>query len=92
MPAPSVLRVGYATATVTASAQLMPTSASVGAPTGARKEPQMALKTGLAKRSRTVGYTSHAAQRRIYQRVKKILDRRDDAVERARRAARRLNG
>jgi hypothetical protein len=51
----------------------------------------MALKTGPTRRARTVGHISHDARVRIDERVKKILDRRADALERARRAARRLN-
>jgi hypothetical protein len=58
----------------------------------------MALKPVPTKRAHTVGHTSHDAQVRVDQRVKEILDRRealvarDAAVERARRAARHLNG
>jgi hypothetical protein len=42
--------------------------------------------------ARTVGHVTRDAQLRVDRRVSEILDRRDDAVERARRAARRLNG
>jgi hypothetical protein len=41
--------------------------------------------------ARTLGYVSHDTQVRVDQRVKAILDRREDAVGRARRAARRLS-
>jgi hypothetical protein len=43
-----------------------------------------------ARRTSAVGHTPHDAQVRVDQRVKRILDRRKNAVERARRAARRL--
>jgi hypothetical protein len=52
----------------------------------------MALKAAPTKRARTVGHISHDAQMRIDRRVKKILNRREGALEKARRAARRLNG
>jgi hypothetical protein len=52
----------------------------------------MALKPEATRRTRTVGYIRHDAQERVDQRVKQILDRRETAVKRARRAARRLNG
>jgi hypothetical protein len=51
----------------------------------------MALKSGPTRRARTAGHISREAQLRIDRRVKKILDRKS-AVERARRAARRLSG
>jgi hypothetical protein len=56
------------------------------------RRPLTALRPGPAKRARTVGHISHEAQLRIDRRVKEILGRRDDALERARLAARRLNG
>jgi hypothetical protein len=52
----------------------------------------MAPKTGPTRRARTVGYVSHDARVRIDHRVKQILERREVAVERARRAARLLKG
>ena len=52
----------------------------------------MALKQSPIRRARTVGYISHDARVRVDQRVKQILDRREATVEKARRAARRLNG
>jgi hypothetical protein len=48
----------------------------------------MALKQRPIRRARTVGYISYDARLR----VKQILDRREAAVEKARRAARRLDG
>ena len=51
----------------------------------------MALKP-RTQRARTVGHISHDASVRVDQRVKEILARRDAEVERARRAAARLNG
>jgi hypothetical protein len=50
----------------------------------------MTLKSERAERVPTVGYISHAAQARVDQRVKEILARRV-ALDRARRAAQRLN-
>jgi hypothetical protein len=50
----------------------------------------MALEPMTARRTSAVGHTPHDAQVRVDQRVKRILDRRKNAVERARRAARRL--
>jgi len=44
-----------------------------------------------AEQARTVGHVSHDAQLRVDQRVKRILDRRERAVGRARLAARRLS-
>ena len=73
-------------------------TARLSAPTGARKESLMALKSFPTKRARTVGHISHDAQLRVDRRVKEILDRREApvareaAVERARRAARHLSG
>jgi hypothetical protein len=52
----------------------------------------MALKPPRSKRARTVGHISHDAGVLVDKRVKEILARRQAAVERARRAARRLNG
>jgi hypothetical protein len=52
----------------------------------------MAVKQRPTTRARTVGYISHDDRVRVDQRVKQILDRRETAVERARRAARRLTG
>jgi hypothetical protein len=52
----------------------------------------MALKSSRTERARTVGHISHDARVRVDQRVKEILARREAAVERARRAARRLKG
>jgi hypothetical protein len=52
----------------------------------------MALKAPRTQRARTVGHISHDARVRVDQRVKEILARREAAVERARRAARRLKG
>jgi hypothetical protein len=55
------------------------------------KEPVMTqMKTGLAERTHMVGHVSHAAQVRVDQRVKEIVARRV-ALDRARRAAQRLN-
>jgi hypothetical protein len=50
----------------------------------------MAREPGSTKRTRRVGHVSYDARKRVDQRVKQILDRREAAVERARRAARRL--
>ena len=50
----------------------------------------MTLKRGPPERARTVGHISHAAQVRVDQRVKEIVARRV-ALDRARRAAQRLN-
>jgi hypothetical protein len=50
----------------------------------------MPRKPPRTQRGHTVGYVSHDARVRIDQRVKEILARREAAVERARRAARRL--
>jgi len=52
----------------------------------------MSLKTAPKKRTRTLGHIPHDAQMRIDRRVKRIFDRREGELERARRAARRLNG
>ena len=52
----------------------------------------MALKPRRTERVRTVGHISHDARVRVDKRVKEILARREAAVERARRAARRLKG
>jgi hypothetical protein len=52
----------------------------------------MALKPSRTQRARTVGHISHDARVRVDERVKQILARRETAVERARRAARRLKG
>ena len=52
----------------------------------------MAVKTEPKRRVRTLGHISHDAQKRIDRRVQNILDRREGELERARRAARRLNG
>ncbi len=51
----------------------------------------MALKPPRTQRKRTVGHISHDARVRVDQRVKEILARRDNEVERARRPAARLN-
>jgi hypothetical protein len=50
------------------------------------------IDSGPARRARTVGHVTRDAQLRVDRRVRKILDRHEDAVERARRAARRLSG
>ena len=50
----------------------------------------MALEPMTTRRTNAVGHTPHDAQVRVDQRVKQILDRRKNAVERARRAARDL--
>jgi hypothetical protein len=52
----------------------------------------MAVKPPRTERARTVGHISHDARVRVDQRVKEILARREVAVQRARRAARRLKG
>jgi hypothetical protein len=52
----------------------------------------MALTPPRTQRERTVGHISHDARERVDQRVKEILARREGAMERARRAARRLEG
>ena len=49
----------------------------------------MTVKPGLPERARKVGHISHAAQARVDQRVKEIACR--VALDRARRAAHRLN-
>ena len=49
----------------------------------------MTPKPGLTERARTISHTAHAAQVRIYQRVKETLARRV-ALDRARWAAQRL--
>jgi hypothetical protein len=50
----------------------------------------MALEPVTTRRARAVGHTPHDAQVRVDERVKRILDRRKTAVERARHAARHL--
>jgi hypothetical protein len=50
----------------------------------------MAQEPGSTKRTRRVGHISYDARMRVDRRVKQILDRREAAVKRARRAARRL--
>jgi hypothetical protein len=50
----------------------------------------MALEPVTTRRTRAAGLTPHDAQVRVDRRVKRILDRRKTAVERARRAARHL--
>ncbi len=50
----------------------------------------MTLKPGLTEPARGVGHISHAAQMRVDRRVKEIFARRV-ALDRARRAAQRLN-
>jgi hypothetical protein len=50
----------------------------------------MTLKPGLTERARTVGHISHVAQVRVDHRVKEILARQV-ALDRARRAAQRVN-
>jgi|tagenome__1003787_1003787.scaffolds.fasta_scaffold19123034_2 hypothetical protein len=47
---------------------------------------------GPPTRARTVGHVTRDAQLRVDRRVRQILARREVAVERARRAARRLSG
>ena len=59
--------------------------------TSHEKGAMMALKPPRTQRERTVGHISHDARVRVDQRVKEILARRDTEVERARRAAARLN-
>ena len=50
----------------------------------------MTYGAGSTRRARTVGYISFDAQVRIDQRVARILDRRETAVERTQLAARHL--
>ncbi len=52
----------------------------------------MAHGAGSTKRARTVGYISYDARVRIDERVKRIVDRREAAIEQAQHAARRLSG
>jgi hypothetical protein len=47
----------------------------------------MAQEPGSTKRTRKVGHISYDARMRVDRRVKQILDRREAAVKRARRAA-----
>jgi hypothetical protein len=58
-------------------------------PGRAREEPAMALKQAAPDRPRTVGEVPHDALKRVDQRVKQILARRE-AVLQARRAAERV--
>jgi hypothetical protein len=50
----------------------------------------MTLKSGPREHARTVGHVSHASQVRVDRRVQDILARRA-ALDRARRAAQRIN-